>query len=303
MRNLRTIKVGGTAPEDTLFDDDGNIYTGMRTTASGGGVIVKVNPANGDVTRVADVGGQPLGLEWMPDGRLLVCNAPLGLQAVDVSTGTHEPVPVNGITFNLCNNAHVMADGTIFVSESSTRYPLDSYLKDLIENTATGRLIRVDPDGSSTVLIDDLSFANGVVHVAETDMVLVAETATAKIHAVKPDGSGRTVFAETEGHPDNLSIDVDGRIWLAEPSVFNPLLPKLHAAPLMVRKVTSSLPAFMQPKPVLCCNVSTYDAQGNLLERWENDPTTYHTATGVRHHNGLVAIGSIEHDAIALFDV
>ncbi len=303
MRNLRTIDVGGAAPEDTIFDDDGNIYTGHRGTTPGGGSIVKVNPSTEEVTQVAEVGGQPLGLEWLPDGRLLVCNAPLGLQAVDVQTGNHEQIPVEGVTFNLCNNAHVMTDGTIYVSESSTRYPLDIYLKDLIENTATGRLIRVDPDGSSTVLIDGLSFANGVVYVPETDMVLVAETATAKIHAVKPDGSGRTIFAETDGHPDNLSIDADGRIWLAEPSVFNPLLPKLHAAPLLVRKITSSLPAFMQPKPVLCCVVAAYDAAGNLLERYEGDSGVYHTVTGVRQQDGLVAMGSIEHNGIALFDV
>ncbi len=303
MRNLRTIAVPGTAPEDTIFDDAGNIYTGLRTTPAGGGQVARVDPATNVAEVVADVGGQPLGLEWLPDGRLLVCNAPLGLQAVDLDTGTVETIEVQGINFNLCNNAHVMADGTIFVSESSTRYPLDVYMKDLIENTASGRLIRVDPDGSATILIDGLSFANGVVYEPERDLVLVAETATAKIHGIKPDGSGRTVFAETEGHPDNLSIDAEGRIWLAEPSVFNPLLPKLHAAPLAVRKITSSLPAFMQPKPVLCCTVATYDSGGNLLERWEGDPSVYHTATGVRQQNGLAAIGSIEHGSIAVFDV
>lgn len=309
MQNLRTVSVPGFAPEDTIFDEAGNIYTALRGTQEpqpqepDAATVVRIDPATEEVVVVAEVGGMPLGLEWLPDGRLLVCNAPLGLQAVDVDSGTVEAIPVKGITFKLCNNAHVTADGTIFVSESSRRYPLEHYTKDLIENTATGRLIRVDPDGSSTVLVDGLSFANGVAYVSETDTVLVAETATAKIHAVKPDGSGRTVFAETPGHPDNLSVDGEGRIWVALPSTINNALGRLHAAPVFVRKAASSLPTFMQPKPVLCCSVAAYDSAGSLVERWDGPTDVYHTATGVRHHNGLVAMGSIEHSAIALFDM
>ena len=115
------------------------------------------------IDRVAHTGGRPLGLELLPDGRLLVCDAQRGLLRVDPAGGRIELAvrDVAGTPMVFCNNAAVAADGTVFFSDSSTRYGIEDWKKDFVEDTRTGRLLRLDTDGTVTVLLDGLAFANG----------------------------------------------------------------------------------------------------------------------------------------------
>jgi sugar lactone lactonase YvrE len=297
MRNLRTMDVPGNGPEDTLFDDNGNVYCSLRDE----GCLVRVSLTSGQAETVADTGGAPLGLDWLPDGRLLVCNATHGLQSVDVSSGAVSAIDCD-CSFGVCNNAHVLADGTIIVSDSSAQYPLAEYQKDIIENTASGRLIKVSPDGSSDVLLQGLSFANGVVCIDGGASVLVAETGTGVIRKVSVDGGDTTVFAQPPGHPDNLSIGSDGNIWVAIPSLPSKPLAILHDSPVWLRKVSSRLPEWLQPKPALCCRVIVYDANGNIVEFYNGDTGIYSFVTGVREKDGVVVLGSIGHRCIGVFD-
>jgi len=299
MKNLRRLPVSGFAPEDPLFDTQGALYSGLRNE----GKVIRIPLGGGTAEVVAETGGMPLGLDWLPDGRLLVCNAELGPQVVDLATAEVEPLTVRGIVFGLCNNAHVCRDGTIYISDSSLIYGLDQFEKDLIENTATGRLIKVSPEGHGEVVLDGLSFANGVVFLEEQNEVLVAETGGAKIHRVPMDGRPAALFAKVDGHPDNMSLAADGTIWVAIPSVLNQTLFAVHKLPLILRKLVAALPASLQPKPLLCCIVDVYAPDGTHLRRYEGDTSVYSFVTGVRMQFGKVALGSIEQDAMAMFDV
>ena len=297
MRNLRTMDVPGGGPEDTLFDDQGNVYCSLRDD----GCIVRVNPGSGAAQAFASTGGAPLGLDWMPDGRLLVCNGTLGLQAVDINTGVVESLP-SDIHFGVCNNAHILPDGTILVSDSSDQYPLADYQKDIVENTATGRLIKVTPDGRATILLEQLSFANGVACIEDGNTVLVAQTGTRQISKVNIDGTQTGVFAIAPGHPDNLSIGTDGNVWVAVPSLPSKPLALLHKSPVILRRVSSRLPAVLQPRPELCCRVVVYDPSGNLIQTYDGDTSLFNFVTGVREQHGVVAIGSIEQRCIGMFE-
>ena len=298
MKNLRRIPVPGFAPEDVLFDVKGHIYTGLKESNA----IVRIDPGSDAAEVVARPGGKPLGLEWLPDGRLLVCNAELGLQTVDLETGAVAPYPVKGVDIHLCNNAHVLADGTILVSDSSSKFPLEEYPKDLIQNTCSGRLLRIMPDGNAEVLLEGLSFANGVVCLPSENTVLVAATGTCQISRVDLATGQSTLFAEVDGHPDNMSIGSDGRIWVAVPSSKNNTLAQVHALPLILRKLISNLPEFLQPKPQNCCWVHVFNPDGTLHKKFAGDAQIYFLVTGVREQNGHVALGSIEQDAIAVFE-
>lgn len=299
MKNLRTIQVQGNAPEDTLFDSKGNVFTGLKD----GNAIVKIDIASNTTTVIAEPGGSPLGLDWLPDGRLLVCNSELGLQAVTIDSGMVEVLPIRGARLHLCNNAHVLSDGTILVSDSSTKFHLDNYPKDLIQNTSTGRLLKIAPDGDAEVLLDGLCFANGVVYLETENAVLVAATGTCEIQRVNLDTNAVSKFADVDGHPDNMSIGSDGRVWVAVPSVKNETLAKLHKMPLFVRKLASNLPSAFQPKPQLCCRVQVFETDGSLFKQYDGDTETYSLVTGVREMDGRVALGSIEQNSIAIFDV
>ncbi|MEM7441618.1 MAG: SMP-30/gluconolactonase/LRE family protein [Pseudomonadota bacterium] len=298
MRGLRRIPVGGSGPEDVVFEPSGHVLTGLRDE----GRLVRVDPASGEVSKVAELGGMPLGLEWMPDGRLLVCNAKLGPQLVDVTSGDVKPLPVKGIQVHLANNAHALPDGTVFLSDSSSAYPLEEYQKDIVEDTASGRLLRIDPDGQGHVLKDGLSFANGVVVLEDQGLVLVAETAKCRIHAVPLAGGAARVWAKTPGHPDNLALDADGQVWAAMPSLESATLAKLHASPLFLRKIAIRLPEALQPKPELCCRITQFGPDGTLRNIFDGDTDVYSFATSMRRGPGVMAMGSIEHDAIGLFE-
>ena len=74
-----------------------------------------------------------------------------------------------------CNNGAVASDGTIWFSDSSTKFGIDRWKDDFVQDTTTGRLLRRDPDGTVEVVLDRLRFANGVALSAAEDFVAVAE--------------------------------------------------------------------------------------------------------------------------------
>ena len=79
---LRLLDVVGRGPEDVLVDDAGRVLTGVAD-----GRMLRLAPDNRRVEVLADTGGRPLGLEWLPDGGLLVCDARRGLLRADLDTG------------------------------------------------------------------------------------------------------------------------------------------------------------------------------------------------------------------------
>src|SRR3954452_16415118 len=99
---LTVIPVPGDGAEDVLLDAEGWVYTG---TADGS--VFRVRPDGGRIDRVGNTGGRTLGLEQLPDGRLLVCDAYRGLLALDPGTGQVEVLtaPGGGQRLRLCNNA------------------------------------------------------------------------------------------------------------------------------------------------------------------------------------------------------
>lgn len=84
-------------------------------------------------------------------------------------------------------------------------------------------LVKVEPDGRSTVVADGLCFPNGMVLTPNGKTLVVAETMAQRLTAfdVAEDGtlSGRRVWAQlpADSHPDGICLDADGAIWVANP--------------------------------------------------------------------------------------
>ncbi len=74
--------------------------------------------------------------------------------------------------------------------------------------------------GSAVLLADSLEFANGLVLDEAAGLLYVAETMGNRVLRFKIDPAGgvseRTVALEVNG-PDNLEIDEQGRLWVAQP--------------------------------------------------------------------------------------
>lgn len=300
---LRVYDVPGEGPEDVLVDPaDGSIFTGLSD-----GRVLRLDPTSGAVRVIADTGGRPLGLEWLPDGRLLVCDARRGLLVVDVGSGEVDELvtKVEGRPLRFCNNAAVAADGTIWFSDSSTRFGIDHWKADLIEHSGTGGLFRRTPDGTVETVAAGLHFANGVALAGDPAAVYVAETGAHALSRVAPgttDAKPEPVEPNLPGFPDNISTGSDGLVWVTVASPRNALLDRLGPLPPLLRKVVWALPEKLQPKPADQVWVLAFDpATGALVHDLQGAHPRFGMVTGVREHAGTVWLGSLTGTTIACF--
>lgn len=306
------IPVPGPGAEDVVVatsgPDAGAVFTGTED-----GSIFRVSADGARVDLVGQTGGRPLGIEFAADGRLLVCDARRGLLWVDPATGDVELITaeVEGRAMVFCNNAAIAEDGTIWWSDSSTRFGIERWKDDFVQNTRTGRLLRRDPDGTVTVVLDGLAFANGVALSPEGDFVAVAETGARTVvrHWVSgPRAGTRDLLAEDlPGYPDNIARGSDGLIWITIASPTDPLVERLQKGPLALRRLATKLPEALQPKPKQTVRVVAYDAAGSLVHDIDLRPAehgaSYHMVTGVREHDGRLWMGSLHEPAIAVYDL
>ena len=302
--NMQLLRLPGLNPEDVLLDKQGRVLCGLED-----GSIVRMNADGSEVEVVVNTGGRPLGLDWLPDGRLLVCDCLLGLLAIDLSTQAIEVLvdTVNGKKLMICNNASVAKDGTIYFSDSSQRYSLTNIQTDIIEHIATGRLLRRNLDGSVEVLLENMQFANGVVLASDESFVLVAETGGSKINRVWLQGAkaGESeIFADNlPGLPDNLSLGSDGLIWVAMPSAADFRLKIIHRLPFIIRRLVARISEALQIAEMRNVLVMAFNTDGQCVHFVEGDPLRFHLVTGVREHHGKLYVGSVEENAVAVMAI
>jgi sugar lactone lactonase YvrE len=300
----QVLAVNGTGPEDVLVDEEGRLLTGVDD-----GRILRLSDEGRRIEVVADTGGRPLGLELFGDGRLLVCDARAGLLVVDPATGSVEPKVTGGsITaskpLNLCNNAAVARDGTVFFTDSTQRFGLENFMADLLEHSGTGRLLRRDVSGEVTELLDGLQFANGVALAADESYVAVAETGSYQIRRVWLDSGRSDVLVDNlPGIPDNLSTGQDGLIWVALVSPRNPVLDRTSRYPVLRRATWALPPAVLTKLEVRTTWVVAVDDTGRIVHDLQTSAPGYHMVTGVRQHNGKLYLGSLREQGIAVIDL
>jgi len=304
------IPVPGPGAEDVVVGtagrDEGAVFTGTED-----GSIFRVSHDGRKVERVAHTGGRPLGIEIAPDGRLLVCDAHRGLLWVDAASGAVEPITdsVAGRKMVFCNNAAIASDGTVWFSDSSTRYGIERWKDDFVQNTRTGRLLRMAPDGTVEVVLDGLAFANGVALSRDEDFVAVAETGARTVvrRWLKGSRAGmRDLLCQNlPGYPDNIARGSDGLIWVTIASPTDPLVERLQRSPMPLRKAVTKVPEALQPKPKQTVRVQAYDDRGTLVHdvdaKASHPDAGYHMVTGVREHDGRVWMGSLHEPAIAVY--
>ncbi|MFC4001319.1 SMP-30/gluconolactonase/LRE family protein [Prauserella oleivorans] len=298
--DVTLIPVNGRGPEDVLADGEGSVYTGLDD-----GRIVRIHPGTTRIDTIADTGGRPLGLEFLGDGELLVCDAHRGLLAVSPRTGDVRTLvtDVDGAAMLFCNNAAVAADGTIYFTDSSTRYPIARWRDDLIEQTGTGRLYRRTPGGAVERLADGLQFANGVALAPDESFVAVAETSAFRVRRVWLTGerAGETedFLTDLAGFPDNIATGSDGLIWVSQASPRVASLSRVRRLPAPVRSLVRRLPARLQPAPARTCGVLGVAADGTVVHRLSGEIDGFHMLTGVRERDGTLYFGSLVTDCIA----
>lgn len=292
----------GHKPEDVALDAEGNIYGGLED-----GRIVVLNPDGTQPRVFADTHGRPLGLIFDPAGNLIVADAIKGLLSVNKSGEVKVlATEADGAGFGCLNDLDVGADGTIYFTEASRKFPMSKFTSDLLEHQPNGRMLSLDPaTGKPRTLLRDLYFANGVALSPDETFVLVAETGKYQVRRFwlkGPKAGQDDVFiGNLPGFPDGISSNRRDKFWLAlvtpRQAVFDRMLPYPF-----VRKVVMRLPKFLQPAPKRYSFVLGLDLQGQVVENLQNGgPDCYAQIANVVERNNHLYFGSIGEDSVGRF--
>ncbi|MET9764291.1 SMP-30/gluconolactonase/LRE family protein [Streptomyces sp. NPDC006372] len=297
----------GHGPEDVAADPRGRVLTGLAD-----GRIVRLDgladPVAARSEVIAETGGRPLGLELLPDGALLVCDAERGLLRVDTGDGTVRVLAdsVAGERLRFCSNAVSLSDGSVYFTVSSRRHPLDHWIGDIVEHTGTGRLLRLAPgEDTPEVVLDGLQFANGLAAGADESFLVVAETGARRLTRYRltgPEAGRAEPFAENlPGMPDNLWRGApDGPIWVALAGPRVPALDLLHRGAPAVRRAAARAAVHAPFRPTGTIAVLAFDDEGRVVHHLARRRSGYRMITSVCEADGHLVLGSLWERGVAI---
>lgn len=300
---------GEYGPEDIAIGPDGRLYTAVHS-----GRILAIDPDSGVTEVIADTGGRPLGIEFDRQGTLWIADAFIGLLSIDARgiITTHATSTSDGSPILFADDVDIAPDGRVYFSDASTRFgakhigdTLAASLLDLMEHSASGRILVFDPATQQTeVFADGLTFANGVALSADGTSLLVNETGTYAVHgySLLPDNYGerKTLLAGLPGFPDNINRMDDGTFWVGIVSPRSEAMDSLATSPLL-RKMVMRLPTPLRPAAQRYGFVIQIDDDGAVLANLQDPSGAYANTTGATIlPDGRLAISSLTEPRIAL---
>ncbi|MCF8024121.1 MAG: SMP-30/gluconolactonase/LRE family protein [Desulfobacteraceae bacterium] len=191
--------------------------------------VIAVDP-NGGVEVIAEVPGQPSGLGWLPDGRLLIVSmTDRKLLRREKEGSLVEHADLSEVAGGHANDMVVDSQGRAYVGNFGFDLMAGAPLQ-------TASLARVDPDGTVSVAAEGLYFPNGSMITPDGQTLIVNETFANRISAfdIRADGSlgsrrdwavlgpmpkGRElaeVIPQAKVASDGGVLDAEGAVWLAD---------------------------------------------------------------------------------------
>ena len=165
--------------------------------------------AGGALEKVVDVPGQPSGLGFMPNGDLLISSMrdQKVLRFANGALSLHSDL--SALVRYHCNDMIVLSNGRAYVGN----FGFDPHS----EEPRTTTLVKIEPDGSASIVASDMAFPNGMATLDDERVLIVAESVAQHLTAfdIGPDGTlaNRRVIARTpECQPDGICIDANGDI-------------------------------------------------------------------------------------------
>lgn len=214
---------GGMFFEGPRWHDDAWYISDLYTHR-----VLRVEP-NGTTSEVAFVPNQPSGTGWQPDGTLLV------VSMKDSTVLRRNPDGTMRLHGDLA--PHTVGYANDMVVDQRGRAFVGTFGFDLFGGgqPAPGAVSRVDPDGTVTVVAEDLRFPNGMVVSEDGSTLVVAETFGGRFTAftitddgaltdrrlwgqvgVEPSYESVETIVQTDLAPDGCVFDAEGHIWVAD---------------------------------------------------------------------------------------
>jgi len=169
----------------------------------------------GNVETIVEVPGQPSGLGWLPDGRLLVVSmTDRCLLRLDGHKLTRL-ADLKHLASFYCNDMVVDRQGRAYVGNFG--FDLDAG-----KPYRPAEIVMVNPDGEARIVASDLAFPNGTVITPDGRTLIVGETLAQRLTAfdIAPDGSlkRQRIWAQLDQiTPDGICLDAENAIWIASP--------------------------------------------------------------------------------------
>jgi gluconolactonase len=166
--------------------------------------------------------GEGNGTTFDLQGRLVICEGGNRRVTRWTADGRSEILMdrFEGKRLNRPNDVVCKSDGSIYFTDPGLRVPLAE------RELSSAGVYRVAPDGAIT-MVADFEYPNGLAFSPDERVLYVANTRWAQyIHAVELDAGGtmvrRRIFAdmssdETNGVPDGMKVDVEGRVYCTGP--------------------------------------------------------------------------------------
>ena len=182
--------------------------------------VVSVS-SDGERRVEVDFDGEPAGLGWLPDGRLLInsrLDRVIMRREPDGSLVRHGDL-TPWATWH-ANDMVVASNGQAYAGNFG--FDLDGLYDGTVDASVVGpaSLVRVDPDGSSCEAAADIAFPNGTVITEDGRTLIIAESAAAKLTAFDRTDDGtldnrREWAALGSVAPDGICLCEDGTIWVS----------------------------------------------------------------------------------------
>jgi sugar lactone lactonase YvrE len=192
--------------------------------------------------------GEPAGLGWLPDGRLLVASR------LDRAIMRREPDGTLVRHGDLrpwatwwANDMVVASNGQVYAGNFG--FDLDALYAGTLDGSEIKptSLIRVDPDGTTHQAAADIAFPNGTVITGDGETLVIAESLGGRLTAFdrQADGSltNRRVWASLPGvAPDGICLCEDDTIWVS--NALAPECVRVAEGGEVLERVTTSLNCF-----------------------------------------------------------
>jgi sugar lactone lactonase YvrE len=208
MSVLKTLMTGLVFGESPRWHDDRLWFSDM-----GAHEVVAVD-LEGKSEVVARVPAMPMGIGWLPDGRMLIVSSRDGLllrRESDGSLLTH--ADLTSLADHAWSDMVVDGRGNAYIGNIGFDFESGE--------VATGILAVVTADGSARRVADGISFANGMAVTPDNSTLILAESYANRLTAfdIVPDGSlsNRRVWADLDGGvPDGICLDAENAVWYGD---------------------------------------------------------------------------------------
>jgi gluconolactonase len=211
------LATGFVFTEGPLWHPDGFFYF-VDVRAS---MLYRLTPGGApEVVREKTGGGN--GTTFDLQGRLVLCEGDHRRVTRRDADGRFEVLMdrFEGKRLNRPNDVVCRSDGSIYFTDPGLRVPLAE------REVPHAGVYRIAPDGAVS-LVADFEYPNGLAFSPDERRLYVANTRWAQyIHLLELDGRGqmvrRRIFAdmssdETDGVPDGMKVDVEGRVYCTGP--------------------------------------------------------------------------------------